>query len=193
MHNIRKYIVIISAVIIFIASFAFFSTVHAEDPDIFIEQCIRYDAEVDTASAAEKVEVALSEEEQGETTDPSAPASSESDPAESGDATTTDPADGATGASTASEKSFGVGVDIPGHSEPITGYQDYFTAILEFAKNLGLALAILMMIYAGYVYMTSQGNPTAVGEAKDIVVGALSGFALLFVVYLILNLLDIKL
>ncbi len=104
-----------------------------------------------------------------------------------GDATGESPAEDS------SEKGIGIGVPIPGQSEPINSYLDYMKAILNFAKNLGIALTVLMLIFAGYKYMTSQGNPTAIGEAKDITVGAISGFALLFIVYLILNILNISL
>ena len=106
--------------------------------------------------------------------------------------TAENPADGNTNDEEAEPKTL-TGVDIPGQSEPITSYHDYMTTMLDFAKNLGLALAILMLIYAGYKYMTSQGNPTAINEAKDIVIGALSGFALLFLIYLLINVLNITL
>lgn len=83
------------------------------------------------------------------------------------------------------------GVDIPGQAGSVTSYKEYVTSMLEFAKNLGLMLAILMLIYAGYKYMTSQGNPTAINEAKEITIGALTGFILLFLVYLITNILGV--
>ena len=63
------------------------------------------------------------------------------------------------------------------------------SSIFSFALKLGAALTALMIIYAGYKYMTSQGNPTATGEAKEIIIGSLSGFAMLLLIYLLLNVL----
>ena len=101
------------------------------------------------------------------------------------------PAMGATSSGSTSVQQGLTGVEIPGQAGPITSYKEYVTSMLGFAKNLGLILAILMLIYAGYKYMTSQGNPTAISEAKEITIGALTGFVLLFLVYLITNILGV--
>lgn len=84
------------------------------------------------------------------------------------------------------------GVGIPNSSGGTTnsfpgGYQDYVKAVFSFSLKLGVALTVLMVIFAGYKYMTSQGNPTAINEAKDIIIGSLSGFIMLLLIYLILN------
>ena len=55
----------------------------------------------------------------------------------------------------------------------------------------GAALAIMMLIYAGYVMITSAGVPERVGFAKEIIVGSLTGLALLIGAKLILNILSI--
>lgn len=87
----------------------------------------------------------------------------------------------------------GIGVDIPGtDTSSISGYSDYVKAIYKFSFTAGSALTILMLIYAGYKYLTSQGNQQAVNEAKDIIIGSLSGFALLFVIYLIVTILNLN-
>jgi len=86
----------------------------------------------------------------------------------------------------------GYGVDIPETPKSsVTDFDTYIKAILKFANTAGVALATLMLIYAGYKYMTSQGNPTAINEAKDIIIGSLSGLALLLLTSLILNVLNI--
>jgi hypothetical protein len=70
-------------------------------------------------------------------------------------------------------------------------YVEYMGAIFSFAMKAGAILTTLMIIYAGYKYLTSQGNPTALGEAKDIIIGSLSGFAMLLLIYLILTVLQL--
>ncbi|OGD61933.1 hypothetical protein A2215_02275 [Candidatus Berkelbacteria bacterium RIFOXYA2_FULL_43_10] len=72
-----------------------------------------------------------------------------------------------------------------------TDYVGYMGAIFSFAMKAGAVLTTLMIIYAGYKYLTSQGNPTALGEAKDIIIGSLSGFAMLLLIYLILTVLQL--
>lgn len=86
---------------------------------------------------------------------------------------------------------FDTAIEVDGHSS-FTGYADYITHLYNFSIKAGTALTILMLIYAGYKYLTSQGNPTAINEAKDIVIGSLSGFAFLLLVYLVLKIIGIN-
>ena len=69
----------------------------------------------------------------------------------------------------------------PDGSTTCGGYdwKTYIDAILVYAKNLGAALVILLIIYAGYVYVTSAGDSAKLTSAKDRVVGALLGYVLL--------------
>ncbi len=83
------------------------------------------------------------------------------------------------------------GVEIPGQGTSFANYQAYILAVFSFSLKLGVWLTTLMIIYAGYKYMTSQGNPSAVNEAKDIIVGSLTGFILLLLIYLVLNVLGL--
>ena len=94
-------------------------------------------------------------------------------------------------AKAASSGGFGVAIALPGHDKDFTGYSDWIKAFYTFSIRLGGVLTILMLIFAGYKYMTSQGNPTAINEAKDILIGSLSGYALLLLVSLILNLIKV--
>lgn len=86
----------------------------------------------------------------------------------------------------AANNDLNVGVGIPGSSGPYT-YNTYVRAIYNFSLELGFSLAVLMIIYAGYKYLTSAGNQQAVNDAKEILLGALLGFALLFLVRFILS------
>lgn len=64
---------------------------------------------------------------------------------------------------------------------------DYINALLNnFVLKILAGLAALMLIYAGYIYLTSQGNPEALTRAKDIIIGVVTGIVLLFIIKLIL-------
>lgn len=87
-----------------------------------------------------------------------------------------------------------IGVSIPQeNNKEFTGgsYGEYIGATYSFALKAGIGLTVLMIIYAGYRYMTSQGNPSAINEAKDIIIGSLSGFSLLLLVHMIISILDL--
>lgn len=61
------------------------------------------------------------------------------------------------------------------------------TELYKWAIPLGTALAVLVMIYAGYIYITSQGNPDSVKTAKDLIIGALVGLALIILAGVIMR------
>lgn len=67
----------------------------------------------------------------------------------------------------------------------------YVTNLYKWSIGAGTALAIIFIIYAGYIMITSAGNTTRVGEAKEIIVGTLTGLALLAAASLVFNLLSI--
>lgn len=82
-----------------------------------------------------------------------------------------------------------LGVPIPGcrpAGEEIT-LAEYLGCIYRFATILAIGLAILMIIWGGYKYMASQGNPDALAEAKEIIVGAIIGLVLLIFARLLLT------
>jgi len=63
----------------------------------------------------------------------------------------------------------------------------YITALLRWANPIIASLAVLMLIIAGYMYMTSQGNPDQIKKAKEIIIGVVLGIALLFLAQLLFN------
>lgn len=73
-----------------------------------------------------------------------------------------------------------------------SGITEYITALLGKLLPIIAGLALLMVIYAGYLYMTSQGNPETTGRAKDILVGVIVGLILLFLTSVILNQIGVK-
>ena len=89
----------------------------------------------------------------------------------------------------ASEQPIGVGVSIGAiHSGQSYTFSQYVWAIYAFSMKAAVALATLMMVYAGYKYLTSRGDSGAINEAKDILFSTLMGAALLMLVILVANL-----
>jgi hypothetical protein len=80
---------------------------------------------------------------------------------------------------------FDLGAKIPGCPDSPTP-DEYINCIYKFATILAIGLAILMFIWGGYKYITSQGNPDSIEEAKTIISGAIIGLVLLILARLIL-------
>lgn len=69
---------------------------------------------------------------------------------------------------------------------------DYINDAYTWASIFGGILAVMMIIYAGFRYMTSYGDPEAISDAKDIVEKSLMGLALLILAAVILNTINPK-
>lgn len=67
-----------------------------------------------------------------------------------------------------------------------TDFGQYMSKILTWLVTIVASLATLMFIYAGYIYITSQGNPEGITQAKDIIIGVITGIILLFLIEVIL-------
>lgn len=68
---------------------------------------------------------------------------------------------------------------------------DYISKILNWIVGIAGGLALIMLIYAGYIYMTSQGKPERITVAKDIIISVIIGIVLLFLGELFLNTLGV--
>ena len=55
----------------------------------------------------------------------------------------------------------------------------FVSNLYDWALVIGAGLAVIVIMYAGYTYITSAGDPEAVRSAKDYLVGALIGLTLL--------------
>lgn len=64
---------------------------------------------------------------------------------------------------------------------------EYAGRIMKYALPLGIALAVLMTIYAGIMFMLSQGSPDKVKEAQEIIQGAIVGLVLLIMIRLLID------
>ena len=63
---------------------------------------------------------------------------------------------------------------------------EYISGIFKWVIGIAGGLAVIMLIYAGYLYTTSQGNPDNLTLAKDIIIGVVTGIILLFLIEVIL-------
>lgn len=59
--------------------------------------------------------------------------------------------------------------------------------LYRFAIAIGSAVAVFMVVVAGYVYMSAEGNEESVTKAKDILVSSVTGLIILFVGYILLR------
>ncbi len=67
-----------------------------------------------------------------------------------------------------------------------TNFGQYVSKILTWLVTVVGSLAALMFIYAGYLYVSAGSNPEAVTQAKDIIIGVITGILLLFLIEVIL-------
>lgn len=70
---------------------------------------------------------------------------------------------------------------------PFANIGDYVSEVMRWVVPTLGGVAFLMIIYAGYLYMTSQGSTDQISQAKDIIIGVIVGVLLLFLVEIILN------
>ena len=68
-----------------------------------------------------------------------------------------------------------------------TAFPQYVSMIYTVSITLAIILATIMIIYGGYKYMTSSGNPETLAEAKDIIFGSIVGLILLVLAALLLR------
>jgi uncharacterized membrane protein len=68
-----------------------------------------------------------------------------------------------------------------------TSVVEYISDAYGWLSIIGGLLAVIMLIYAGYSYMSSNGDPEKISNSKDIVEKALLGLALLIVATVILK------
>jgi len=78
--------------------------------------------------------------------------------------------------------------DIPGVPTPSMGggISNYVKYIFNFAIWISGFIALAVLIYAGFEYFTSAGNPEKIRDAKDRITAAFLGLVILFGSYLIL-------
>lgn len=73
-----------------------------------------------------------------------------------------------------------------------TTFSAYFLDLINYAVTIAGALAILVIVFGAFKYVTSGGDDAKAKEGKDIIVGALIGFALLLLIKVIIPLLGLE-
>jgi len=73
---------------------------------------------------------------------------------------------------------FGTGVD---------NFGVYLSSIMTWVTRIAGGIALLMFIYAGYLYLTSRGDTSQIEEAKNIIIGVIVGILLLFTAEILLQ------
>jgi len=71
------------------------------------------------------------------------------------------------------------------------GFDDFLRlldSVISFALYISLVLAVIAFIYAGFLYMTAQGNPSQISTAHGIFIKVLIGFFFILGSWLIVNL-----
>jgi len=74
----------------------------------------------------------------------------------------------------------------------VDNYQDYLRTLFYGAQIIASVLAVVMIVYGGIQYIISQGDTAKTGEAKEIIIGALTGIALLILSNIFLQFLFTK-
>ena len=70
-----------------------------------------------------------------------------------------------------------VGTDLGGN---IHNFGEFMNQVLEWGIPALGVVAVIVLTYAGYLYMTSQGNQENIGTAKELIMGVVLGLLLLF-------------
>lgn len=67
----------------------------------------------------------------------------------------------------------------------------FLTELLRWATGIGGGIAFLLMLYAGFMIMTAQGNPDRIQAGKELLMSAIGGLILLVLSIFILKLIGI--
>ncbi len=64
---------------------------------------------------------------------------------------------------------------------------DFLTRVIDIMIGFGVVAALFGLIFAGYKYITSQGNPEAAGSAKNTALYAILGLIVILIAVLFIN------
>jgi hypothetical protein len=77
-------------------------------------------------------------------------------------------------------------IDVLGSKEGFLGQ------LLGWAIGVGGGIAFLLIVYAGFMIMTSSGNPERLKAGQELLTSAISGIILLIFSVVVLNLIGVK-
>ena len=85
-----------------------------------------------------------------------------------------------------------VGAPFPGEEGKKVDLIEHIYLAHKWATLIGTLIAAFMIIFAGFKYTTSAGNPEGLQDAKDTLIGALIGLAIIILTYLLLQVLGAR-
>ncbi len=77
-----------------------------------------------------------------------------------------------------------------GTGEGIEGVKDVINAIVDIAVPVAVLCLVVLVVYAGYMLISSQGNPDKLKEGKEVLTNAIIGFFIVVLSVVILVLLS---
>jgi hypothetical protein len=77
-----------------------------------------------------------------------------------------------------------------GTGEGIEGVKDVINAIVDIAVPVAVLCLVVLVVYAGYMLISSQGNPDKLKEGKEVLTNAIIGFFIIVLSVVILVLLS---
>lgn len=63
----------------------------------------------------------------------------------------------------------------------------YISAFYDYAIAIVGIVAVIVLMIGGIIWLTSGGNPSKIGQAKDLIFGSITGVALLLISWIMLN------
>lgn len=72
------------------------------------------------------------------------------------------------------------------------GREEFLGQLLGWAIGVGGGIAFLLIVYAGFMIMTSSGNPERLKAGQELLTSAISGIILLIFSVMVLNLIGVK-
>ena len=60
----------------------------------------------------------------------------------------------------------------------VSDTQSFVQLIINISIPLGITCAVMLLIYAGYMMITSQGNPEKLQESREVITNAIIGFVI---------------
>lgn len=67
-------------------------------------------------------------------------------------------------------------------AEPVSNIGQYLAAVVKWSARLGVVSAVLVIVWAGNVMITSGGSPEGITQAKELIQGALVGLITIFLI-----------
>ena len=77
-----------------------------------------------------------------------------------------------------------------GNVGTVHGLESYIALIYNYLIGVATILAIVMIMYGGFRWVTAAGNPERIGQAKQTIIGAVIGLVLALFSYTLLNVIN---